>query len=321
MEFNVAKLDKVATALTISVTILLLGLSIFFILKVPHGWIFAILMLSIVLISYLLSPAKYYIMGSKLVIQKFIGKRIVIPLEDVHGYAVIPDFAKLRVARTFGNGGLFGYYGMFSTAEYGTINCQLRNLKEIFVIKTTHGMFAISPAHRSKFEEYLVNTVQGLRGTIETLVPSVPSATEYANPLILILPALIFIFTVVMVLSLYPGLPERIAVHFDMHGTPDGWASSTSFIISGIIPATVLFVISVTIFLFVRRATRKPTLPYLIVVLFAFIQLFIAYVSFDTYWINKKGAHLVPFPYNMMGYVLIIAVVSYVYYRKIKERS
>lgn len=318
MEFKIARLDKLATTLTIFVTILLVGLSIFFILKVPHGWIFAILMLSIVFVSYLLSPVKYYFLGSKLVIQKVIGKKIIIPLEEVRGYVVIPDFAKLRVARTLGNGGLFGYYGMFSTAEYGTINCQLRNLKEIFIIKTACGMFAISPADRLKFEEYLVNAVRGLKGTIETLVPSMPRATEHAHPLILILPIVIFICTTAMVLFLYPGLPERMAVHFDMHGTPDGWASRSSFIISGLIPATVLFAISVIIFLFVRRATRKPALPYLIVVIFAFFQLFAAYVSLDTYWINKKDAHLVPFPYNIIGYVLIIAVLLYVYYRRIK---
>jgi len=318
VEFKIARLDKLATTLTIFVTILLVGLSIFFILKVPHGWIFAILMLSIVFVSYLLSPVKYYFLGSKLVIQKVIGKKIIIPLEEVRGYVVIPDFAKLRVARTLGNGGLFGYYGMFSTAEYGTINCQLRNLKEIFIIKTACGMFAISPADRLKFEEYLVNAVRGLKGTIETLVPSMPRATEHAHPLILILPIVIFICTTAMVLFLYPGLPERMAVHFDMHGTPDGWASRSSFIISGLIPATVLFAISVIIFLFVRRATRKPALPYLIVVIFAFFQLFAAYVSLDTYWINKKDAHLVPFPYNIIGYVLIIAVLLYVYYRRIK---
>ena len=276
------------------------------------------MMLSIVFVSYLLSPVKYYFLGSKLVIQKVIGKKIIIPLEEVRGYVVIPDFAKLRVARTLGNGGLFGYYGMFSTAEYGTINCQLRNLKEIFIIKTACGMFAISPADRLKFEEYLVNAVRGLKGTIETLVPSMPRATEHAHPLILILPIVIFICTTAMVLFLYPGLPERMAVHFDMHGTPDGWASRSSFIISGLIPATVLFAISVIIFLFVRRATRKPALPYLIVVIFAFFQLFAAYVSLDTYWINKKDAHLVPFPYNIIGYVLIIAVLLYVYYRRIK---
>jgi len=321
MEFSTARLDKLAATLTIFVTILLVALSIFFILKIPHGWIFAVLMLSIILVSYLLSPSKYYFLGSKLVIKKVIGKKIIIPLEEIHGYVVVPDFAKLRVARTLGNGGLFGYYGMFSTAEYGTINCQLRSLKEIIIIKTARGTFAISPVDRQKFEEYLVNSVRGLKGTIETLVPSMPHTIEYANPWILILPAAIFICTAVMILLLYPGLPERMAVHFDMHGTPDGWASRSSFIISGLIPAFVLFAITVIIFLFVRRTTRKLALPYLIVLIFVFFQLFIAYVSLDTYWINTRDGHLVPFPYNIIGYVLMIAVLMYVYYRKIKVSS
>ena len=62
-----------------------------------------------------------------------------VALEDVEGYTVVPNFAKLHVSRTFGNGGLFGYYGTFSTAEYGAMSCQLRSLKDVFIIRTKRG--------------------------------------------------------------------------------------------------------------------------------------------------------------------------------------
>lgn len=316
MKFKPAKLDKLATIVTVCVTVLLVGLSLFFIIEVPYGWLFAILMMSIILFSYLLSPAQYFFEGSTLVIQKVIGRKSIISLEDVEGYTVIPDFTKLRVARTFGNGGLFGYYGTFSTAEYGAINCQLRNLKQVFIIKTTRGTFAISPADATRFEEYFINTVQGLKPELTRLTPSTPSAMRHASPLILLLPAAIFILTMVLIFSLYPQLPERIAVHFDMQGNPNGWASRSSFIASGLIPVTVLFVVSIAVFFVIRRATHKPTLPYMIVALFAVFQLFTTYISLDTYWINKHDAHLIPFPYNIIGYVVIIVVLLLVYYRK-----
>jgi hypothetical protein len=268
-----------------------------------------------------LSPARYFFDGRRLIIEKVIGKKIIIPLEDIEGYAMIPDFTKLRVARTFGNGGLFGYYGTFSTAEYGTINCQLKNLKQVFIIKTTRRTFAISPADAKRFEEHFTNTVKGLKPELKELAPAMPSTMHLANLLILILPAAIFILTIILVLSLYPQLPARIAVHFDMHGNPNGWASRSSFIASGLIPAAVLFVINVAVFFLTRRTTRKPTLPYMIVGLFSVFQLFAAFVSLDTFWINIHDSHLIPFPYNIIGYMVIIVVLLFVYYRKVRTTA
>lgn len=318
MEFRSARLDKGATITSILVTALIAALSAFFVIKVPYGWIVAILIMSIIVFSYLLSPAKYSFDGSRFIIQKVIGKRIIIALEDVKGYAIVPDFTKLRVARTFGNGGLFGYYGTFSTIEYGTLSCQLTNLEHVFIIKTRRGTFAVSPADTKRFEEHLVNSVKGLTGQITSLIATKPEAVKYASPLILIIPLAIFVLTAVMVLALYQQLPERIAVHFDFHGNPDGWSSRTSFIISGLIPATVLCLVSIVAFLVTRRGTTRAVVPYMLVVLFAVFQLFVAYTTLDTYWVNKYSTHPIAFPYNLIGYAVIIVVLLVVYYRKVK---
>jgi uncharacterized membrane protein len=291
MEFKPAKLDKLATIVTAFVTVLLVGLSLFFIIKVPYGWLFAILIMSIIIFSYLLSPARYFFEGSKLVMQKVIGKKIIISLEEVEGYAMIPE------------------------------NCQLKNLKQVIVIKTTHGTFAISPADATRFEEHFINTVRGLKSELTTLAPTTPSTMRLASPLILLLPAAIFVLTMLLVFSLYPQLPDRIAVHFDMQGNPNGWASRSSFIASGLIPAAVLFVVSDAVFFMMRRTTHKPTLPYMVVALFAVFQLFTAFISIDTYWINIHDAHLIPFPYNIIGYVVIIVVLLFVYYRKTRTTA
>ncbi|MDH4210378.1 MAG: PH domain-containing protein [candidate division WOR-3 bacterium] len=321
MEFKVAKFDTPALITTSIVTFLLAGLATLVFFLAPHGWVFSIISVLIISLSYLLSPMRYSFKGSDLIIRKVIGKEISIKLSEVESYVVVPNFTKLRVARTFGNGGLFGYYGTFSTAEYGPIDCQLRSLKNVIILKTKDKTYAISPDAVAQFEEKLTNAVKGVKGTIDVLVPSEPGTMEHANPLILLLPVFLFILTVVMVLLVYLQLPERVAVHFDMHGNPDGWGSRTSYLISGILPAAVLAAISILTFFIVRRAARKPNLPYLLVIIFAVIQFFTAYISFETYWVNKQGNHIIPFPYNMIVYFIAIAVLLFVYYRKVRSSA
>ncbi len=321
MEFKAARLDTPALIITSLVTALLVGLTILFFALTPIGLIFSLVSALIISLSYLLSPANYSIEGANLIIRKVIGKEIRIHLNEIDGYAVIKDFSKLRVARTFGNGGLFGYYGAFSTAEYGPINFQLRSLKNFFIIKTKDNAYAISPAAVMRFEEMLTSAVQGMKGKIDILAPAKPETMKYANPLILLLPALLFILTVVMVLLVYSQLPERIAVHFDLQGNPDGWGSRTSYLISGIVPAAILTAISIIAFLIVRRATKKPNLPYYLITIFVVIQFFIAYVSFETYWVNKQGTHIIPFPYGFIIYFIAIVALLFVYYRKVKTSA
>ncbi len=321
MEFKVARLDKPALITTAIVSILLAAFAIFFYSMVPFGWVFSIIAILIIALSFLLSPSKYYFSGSNLIIRKVIGSEKKIALNEVEGYAIVPDFSKLRVARIFGNGGLFGYYGNFSTAEYGPLDCQMSSLRNVFIIKSRTGGYALSPAAARQFEERLTGAVTASKGRIDILTP-LPSGTgEKANSLILLLPVVLFLLTILMVLLVYEQLPQRIAVHFDLQGNPDGWASRTSYLVSGIVPAAILAAISIITFSIVNRATRKPALAYTLVILFAAIQLFIAYISLETYWINKHGKSIMPYPYNFIVYFLVIVGLLVVYYRKTRTRN
>jgi len=321
MEFKAARLDTLAIIISGFTTALLVGLAILFIFKTPYGWIFSIVMILILIISYLLSPKRYLFEGSKLIIEKVIGKRIVILLDEIEGYAVVPDLKKIRLVRTFGNGGLFGYYGIFTTAEYGNINCQLTSLRNIFIIKSKKGKFALSPLDPLKFEEYFKTTVAGITGKLEKFVPVKREAIKYASALILLIPITIFVLTVVMLLSLYPHLPERIATHFNLYGNPDAWSSRISFITSGIIPSSILVVLNIVLFFIVRRATVSPTIPNFLVILLSLIQIFVSYTSFDTYWFNKNNSHVIPFPYAIAGFLIVIGLMLFVYYQKIVKKK
>lgn len=137
-------------------------------------------MISIVLFSYLLSPSRYYIQGGNFVIEKVVGKKIIIPLNIIEGYIEVVDFNKLKPVRSMGNGGLFGYYGIFATKDYGNINCQLARLKNIIIIKSKSGFFAISPEKPELLIDWLKSTTgtSVIKETIDTEIePSKKNAS------------------------------------------------------------------------------------------------------------------------------------------------
>ncbi|MGB3342224.1 MAG: DUF1648 domain-containing protein [bacterium] len=317
MEFEPARLDRTATVVSILVTAFLLGLSIFFIIKVPWGWIFAIFMMVIPLMCYLWSPKKYVFKNDLLIIEKIAGRQISIRLSDIEAYVRIPNFIKLKVARTFGNGGLFGFYGFFSTAEYGEINCQLTSLKDIIIIKTKKMNYALSPINCEDLEQYLIKDVRGLTGNIESLKPRTMDKKILASPMILILPAILFIALVTMVLLNYSQLSERIAVHFNTYGQPDRWGARSSYLISGLIPSTILFLLTIGVFFFVRKTTNKPAIPNFLVIIMSFILLFTACTSLATFWINKYGEQLIPMYYGIIIFGVLLIALLFFYYQKI----
>ncbi len=321
MEFRSAKLDRGARILTCVVTVLLVGLATFFMLAVPFGWIFALLVVSIIVITYLWSPKRIIISDTSLTIEKNIGTKTVVPLDDVRGYAQIPDFAKLTVARTFGNGGLFGYYGIFSTAEYGDIHCALTRLKNIFLIKTVSRTYAVSPDNHDVFKEHIAN-IPSASGQVMQLEPITEPIT-YASPMVLIVPTVLFLLIALFVILNYAHMPDRIAVHFDIHGNPDGWGSKSSYLISGLVPSAILLIIGFLVFFVVRRASRNQAIPPMLVTIVACIQLFIAYTTVETYWMNKYGTHLIPLAYGITAFVVTMVFLYIFYYRKLikKHRS
>jgi hypothetical protein len=319
VEFRIAKLDRTSIAISGVVAVLLLGLTVFFLTEIPNGWIFSILMILILLGSYVLSPRTYYFEGSRLIIEKFIGRKIIIPLGEIRGYSFIPDFAKLKPIRAFGNGGLFGYYGLFVTPSYGMINCQMRSLKGIFIIKTKEACYAISPLEPERFEDHFKTVVAGAGGNLEPLTTSNPDWQKKADPAILIIPVLILIITIAMVFTVYPQLPERIATHFNAEGMPDGWGTKDSFLIFGIIPQALLTIVVVLSFLILRNLASSSIILKFLIIIFSLVQIIIAYANLDIFWFNTQHRHLLPLGWLMIGFILIMVISLLAYYQKIRQ--
>lgn len=321
MEFKVARLDRLALVISILTSILLGGLALFSIFNAPGGWIFSSILILILVISYVLRPKRYLFEGSKLIIEKVIGTKIIVPLGEIEGYVFIPDFMELKPLRVFGNGGLFGYYGFFATSAYGNINCQLSNFKNVFIIKSKHGIFAVSPHEAAKFEECLKNVVSGITGKIEQLIPKSPKAIKKTTPLILIIPDMIFVLTILMIVLFYPQLPEIIATHFDIRGMPNGWSGKGPFVTLNIISSLILLVLNSILFFIFRSTAAGPKLVTFLVIFISLIQLFIAVVFFDTYRFNIHNHHFLSFEYLLIGFFVVLAGALFFYYQRLKHQN
>jgi len=319
MEFRPAKLDKFATLISVITTTLLVLLSIFFITKpIPYGWVFAILMISIVFISFLLSPKSYYIQGGNFIIEKIIGRRISIPLNEIEEIIAVEDFNRLKPVRSMGNGGLFGFYGIYTTAEYGNINCQLTSLKNILLIKAKKGYFAISPENSERVLEQL-KSMAGIVEKTEIVKPE--PVKNKASFLILLLPDTIFTLVLIMVILLYPQLPNRIATHFDFFGNPDGWGNKISFLYAGIIPQVVLLIISFFVFFTSQNKFQNPLPLYFLIIIISLIQIFVGFTTLDIYWYNIHKKHLIPMHWLVIIFTTFIVIMLLIYNRLLTRKS
>lgn len=318
MEFKPAKLDRLSSLISIITTGFLLFLSISFIQKgIPYGWIFSSGIMSIVIISYLLSPKRYYIHGGEFIIEKVIGKKLVIPLNMIEGYINVEDFNKLKPVRSMGNGGLFGYYGIYTTKEYGNINCQLTRLKNILIIRSKKGYFAISPEKPEMLMDWLKSNIGASIVETSAEVEVIKTKRDFY---ILLIPDAVLALTIIMIILLYQQLPERIATHFDFQGNPDGWSPRVAFLYFGIFPQVILFALSIIIFFVTRNRYRDPRAVNLLVLIISLIQIFVAYTSFDIYWFNTHSTHFIPIFYAIAILTVLLLILLY-FYNKILKKS
>lgn len=150
-----ASLDKTAIIITILVSLLFGALIIFnFILPL------AILLLIVYLICWHLKPLSYEIMAEEIIIRRLI-KSVHINRTDIENLTLIDKDKLSGTIRTFGVGGLFGWYGKFSNNELGDMSWYLtRRDKPILIISKTGKKVLISPDDAEAFsKEYNKTTL------------------------------------------------------------------------------------------------------------------------------------------------------------------
>ena len=97
------------------------------------------------LAMYLFSIKNYEITEDKFLINRPIGK-ISINLADIKAYKIYDPSIAVESMRSFGNGGIFGYYGKFYNPNIGSMTYYTTQKKNRILIMTFQGdKIVISP--------------------------------------------------------------------------------------------------------------------------------------------------------------------------------
>lgn len=133
-------LDKWAKVITISVAILyafIIGLQ-FFIFKtvvVAVPIISAVVLILIYFVAFAYKPIEYSLTDTQLIIHRLF-KDVKIDREQIRDVALL-DKENIRWAiRTFGSGGLFGYFGKFSNKKLGAMTWYATRKDRTVLVRT-----------------------------------------------------------------------------------------------------------------------------------------------------------------------------------------
>ena len=141
-----ASLDKTALLITSLVTLMFGALIVFnFILPL------AIFLIIIYLICMALKPLSYEITKDELIIRRLI-KSVRMNRADIKSVELIEKATLSGTIRTFGVGGLFGWYGKFANSQLGAMNWYVtRRDKPVLIIKKDSKKILISPDQAEAF--------------------------------------------------------------------------------------------------------------------------------------------------------------------------
>jgi hypothetical protein len=154
MKYYTASLDILSKAVTTFIFILFLGLSAHqvYILQTDKSgtstWITVSmvgLLAAILLVSYLFKADGYRLTSDALIIERPVGGKIIL-LTDIIEVEVPTKKSMYWTIRTFGNGGLFGYWGKFANTNYGNMTWYAtRRSNYILLTIKDKGLIVITP--------------------------------------------------------------------------------------------------------------------------------------------------------------------------------
>lgn len=156
MEFR-ASMDTVTKIITSVVSLVFAGIVLTTILVEGDGendlWpavLVAVLFLTIYGLVYMYRPIGYEITDAGLLIRRPFD---VVKVPKSRIVRVFPvEKRRIRWAiRTFGVGGMFGYFGTFYTPSLGSMTWYLTRLDNAVMVETRSGKIMVSPDERDRF--------------------------------------------------------------------------------------------------------------------------------------------------------------------------
>jgi Bacterial PH domain len=165
----------------------------------------------VILLSFAYSPRGYSLEAGSIVVRRLAGAARI-PLNDVHeARRATPDDFRGCI-RLGGSGGLFGYYGLFSTATLGKSTWYVTNRSHSVVVITGSKTVLISPDEPDQF-----------LATLRTYAPissaSVPFSSRSmrsfsaVGKVVAIAAALVGMVAGIVAFSYSPGVPRYTLTH------------------------------------------------------------------------------------------------------------
>lgn len=104
----------------------------------------AVIILSAFVFAYVFRPVSYTVTSEQLIINRM-GGAVVIPRSSIKSVDIIHKNVVDGSLRTFGVGGLFGYYGKFSNTKFGAMTWYVRRMDHLVFIDTGREKILVSP--------------------------------------------------------------------------------------------------------------------------------------------------------------------------------
>ncbi|HUP05054.1 MAG TPA: PH domain-containing protein [Bryobacteraceae bacterium] len=138
--FAAAPYDRLAKA----VTTLVCGLLLVVALLPSMPWPVALLGILLVLFTYLYSPRGYVVAEGRITVRRVVGAAVV-PLDGLIEARPAASDDLDGCIRLWGNGGMFGYYGLFRTARLGACRWYVTDRSKVVVAITDRKTSLFSP--------------------------------------------------------------------------------------------------------------------------------------------------------------------------------
>lgn len=138
-----ASLGKTALVITIAITVLFASIILLPFLISPYRvngitLTISVFLLLIYLLTFFLRPSGYRLTSTQLIITRP-STNITINKTEIRNVQLIEPSEINGSIRTFGSGGLFGYFGKFANRTFGTMTWYATRQDNIVLIKTVSG--------------------------------------------------------------------------------------------------------------------------------------------------------------------------------------
>lgn len=164
-----ASLDNLAKGMSVAILLLFIGIGVSIIYNLdptnPNEiplWAALLLesfFLGIFIFCYLFAPKAYLLERDKIKIIRPIGK-IEITLSNISNIRIIDKSELKTLIRTFGVGGLFGYYGYYYSSSLGKLILYTTQRKNLILIVPKLGRKVILSPDDTRMLEVLTNAIK-----------------------------------------------------------------------------------------------------------------------------------------------------------------